>query len=223
MVEHADDRLRPARLRQRLQRREVVGAVHGGHDDALFAGRGELCVHHDPRGAPVAIGKGVDLGDQEHHEHRALERRFQAAAQAKTLGQRAGHEVRRNEHGGTGLVARLLEGSGPHVGTTLHDSCVTAFQQRFQCAGIGGGPAHLPTVGDDAPSPQDIVRVRGPFIGNGAPEHDVGGLVDGELGALDEVRETGSRTSQAYVTGRDGGPSGRLTESTFGPDERPNA
>ena len=47
---------------------------------------------------------GVHLSDQEHHEYRALERRFQAAAKAETLGQCAGHEVRRNEHGGTGLI-----------------------------------------------------------------------------------------------------------------------
>ena len=40
------------------------------------------------------------------------------------------------------------------------------------------------------------MRVRGPFIGNGAPEHDVGGLVDGELGALDEVREVGFEEGQ---------------------------
>ena len=40
------------------------------------------------------------------------------------------------------------------------------------------------------------MRIRGPFIGNGAPEHDVGGLVEGELGALDEVREVGIEEGQ---------------------------
>ena len=68
-----------------------------------------------------------------------------------------------------------------------------------RCAGIGGGPAHLPSVGDDAPGAQDIVRVRGSFIGNDAPERDVGGLVDGELGALDEVREVGFEEGQRRV------------------------
>jgi len=68
---------------------------------------------------------------------------------------------------------------------------VTGGQQRFQCPGISGSPTHFPIVGDDAPGAQDIVRIRGPFIGYGAAEHDVGGLVDGELGAFDEVREVG--------------------------------
>ena len=195
-VEHADERLRPAVLRQRLQRGEIVGEVHGGHDDALFASPGQLRVHHDPRDPRVAVGEGVDLGDQEHHEYPTLKWCLQAAANPETLGQRAGHEVRRHEHGEPGLVGCPLERSGPSVGTALHDRCVTGCQQRFQCPGIGGSPTHLPNIGDDAPGAQDVVCIRGPFIGYGAAEHDVGGLVDGELGTLDEVREVGIEEGQ---------------------------
>ena len=131
--------------------------------------------------------------------------------------------------GNIGSGRRQRQAPGRGTGTTQSSSApipqsrFTRAVRRITALSQSRLQAHLPTVGDDAPSPQEFVRVRGPFIGNGAPEHDVGGLVDGELGALDEVRETGSRTSQAYVTGRDGGPSGRFTESTFGPDERPNA
>ena len=100
---------------------------------------------------------------------------------------------------GSGLVGCLLESSGPPVGTTLHDQCVTGLQQRFQCVGIGGGPTHLPIVGDDAPGAQDIVRIRGPFIGKSASEHDVGSLIDGELGTLDEVREVGLEEGQRRI------------------------
>ena len=90
-------------------------------------------------------------GAAEHHDARW--NRFQAAAKAETLGACRSAGATR-----TGLVGA--------------DGPPRAFQ-RFQCAGIA---AHLPTVGDDAPGTQDIVRVRGPRA---------------RLGALDEVRETG--------------------------------
>ena len=54
------------------------------------------------------------------------------------------------------------------------------------------------------------MRIRRPFIGYRASEHDVGGLVDGELGTLDEVREVGieegeRRTALRPAVGRNPG------------------
>ena len=50
-------------------------------------------------------------------------------------------------------------------------------------------PAHFLRVGDDAPGAQDVVRVLGTLLRHRAAEHDGGGLLDGELGPFDEVRE----------------------------------
>ena len=72
-------------------------------------------------------------------------------------------------------------------------------------------------IGYDAPSAQDVVRVRWPLVGNYATEYDVGGLFDGKLGALDEVREVGlvereRRISLGPSNGRHAGERGMVAQ-----------
>jgi hypothetical protein len=51
---------------------QVVVAEHGWDNRAhLVCGR-KFGVHHDAGDPPVAVVKGVNLGDHEHGEHRAL-------------------------------------------------------------------------------------------------------------------------------------------------------
>ncbi len=46
-------------------------------------------------------------------------------------------------------------------------------------------------VGHDPECPEDVVRVGGSFLGNDALEDDLGGFLDGKLGAFDEIGEVG--------------------------------
>ena len=119
-----------------FQRREIVSTVNGRHNYALLARSHQLGVHYDPGGPVVAIGEGVDLGKQKHHEDCALEPSPQASVEIEALHQRAGDKIRCHEDRGPRAIFHLLEDPGPLVGTAFHDRRLASNEQRFKCGGI---------------------------------------------------------------------------------------
>ncbi len=205
VVEHANQRLRPAVLRQRLEGREIVRAVDRWDHDTLLTCGDEFSVHHDTRGPPVADGEEMDLGDQEHREYSALERGFQAAAGTEVLVECSGYQVRCHEDCGAGAVVGQLELARALVGTDFHDRGVPCLEQADKRGTVMRRAVHLFGVGDDAPRTEHVMGILGALVGDDAAKHNVGGLLDGELGALDEAREIclkeGERCGRVSTTG----------------------
>ena len=63
-----------------------------------------------------------------------------------------------------------------------------AFPQKVEEVVSGGREAtHFGEIGDDAPDAQHVVRIGRTLGRDAAAEHDLLGLLRGELGALDVV------------------------------------
>ncbi len=66
----------------------------------------------------------MHLGDEKHHEDRAMQRLGQTLIDAETLDQRAVHVVRCNKDHAAELVGALFEFARQRFGTALHEGTV---------------------------------------------------------------------------------------------------
>jgi hypothetical protein len=105
-------------------------------------------------------------------------------------------QVGLDEHVRPRLVAALLEVAGPVLGPPLHDRAVAPAQQSEQVLGVVGDGDAVGGVGDHGVGAEHVVGVLGAAGDDLTRGHDPLGLLEGELGALDEVGEVGLEERQ---------------------------
>jgi hypothetical protein len=140
---------------------------------------------------PFAVVERMDLGDEEHHEHGTLERVREGGEARETLAQRAIDQPMGHEFGASGPVVLLRETPRPRVGAARHEDPMALAKQRDELGRVGGDPRHLVHVGDDREGAAHVVGVGRAVRRIPSFDDDAPGVVQGELGALDEDREVG--------------------------------
>src|SRR6056297_2068543 len=110
-VQGTDNWLWQSIMGQCLEGREVVVPEDRWDNNSLLVGSDQLGIHHDPRCSSVAISKGMNFADHEHHEHCAGEGNLQRTIDFKTLLKGSFNQFRGNEKGCPCLVIFFLKPS----------------------------------------------------------------------------------------------------------------
>src|SRR5580700_3473649 len=112
----------------------------------------------------------------------------QTTVDFKTFRERSLHQFRHHEVGCASPVRFRLKACRSFVWAPFHDSSVSALQKSEEFGGAARETRHFVLVGDHLPCAQHVLSILASCFRYAALEHNVRGVMDGELRALDKVR-----------------------------------